>query len=93
MQRIWQISTNNEFIIIVNNILIYFSVPQRYYHNYSNAHEQLSHFHTTLLLLHKAGFTLILEMYNFFNEEMDYLGHIIRPCKLELADHSNEVIR
>lgn len=58
-----------------------------------NAGEHIWHVYTVLLLLHKAGVTLILKKCIFFTENNDYLGGVIRPGNLELADHTTEEIR
>ncbi len=44
-------------------------------------------------LLGKAGVSLKLEKCHFFKESVDYLGHVIRPGRLSLAERNTRALR
>ncbi len=46
----------------------------------------LSHLDEVLSLLGKDGVSLKLEKCHFFKESVDYVGHVIRPGRLSLAE-------
>ena len=55
--------------------------------------EHLVQVDQVLTLLRKAGVTLKLSKCKFFQNKVDYLGHIILPGKLAIAQESTEAIR
>lgn len=52
----------------------------------------LDHVYSVLQLLKDAGVTLQLKKCQFFTDNVDYLGHVIRPGKLQVADKTTEAI-
>jgi RNase H-like domain found in reverse transcriptase len=53
----------------------------------------LNHLHDVLTLLGKAGLSLKLDKCHFLQETVDYLGHVIRPGKLEIATKNTDALR
>ena len=45
----------------------------------------LRHVEKVLRLLRRTGVTLKLRKFSFFQPDVDYLGHVITPCKLSVA--------
>ena len=46
-----------------------------------------------LTVLKEAGFSLKLKKCKFFAKSVDYLGHVIRPGRLEVATKNTEVVK
>ena len=59
----------------------------------SNEEEHLEQVDQVLNLLRKAGVTLKLSKCKFFQNKVDYLGHVLLPGKLAVARESTEAIR
>ena len=55
--------------------------------------EHIDHVRSVLSLLADAGVTLKLKKCFFFTDKIDYLGHVIRPGKLQIAEHTTDAIR
>lgn len=55
--------------------------------------DHFAHVRTVLTLLQNAGVSLKLNKCSFFTTAVDYLGHKIRPGKLEVASRTCEAIR
>jgi hypothetical protein len=53
----------------------------------------LKHVNEDLHLLGKAGLSLKLIKCHFFKEAVDYLGHVIRPDKLAVAEKNIAALR
>ena len=53
----------------------------------------LKHVDDALYLLRKAGLSLKLRKCRFFSEMVDYLGHVIRPGRLGVAERNTEALR
>ena len=54
--------------------------------------EPFNHVHDVLYLLKDAGISLKLTKCRAFEFSVDYLGHVIRPCKLEIASNNQKAI-
>lgn len=54
--------------------------------------EHIDHVRHVLTLLNNAGVTLKLKKFTFFMDTIDYLGHVIRLKRLEIANHTAEAI-
>lgn len=52
---------------------------------YKSRREHLDHLRTMLTLLKEAAASLKLKKCWFFEDAVDYLGHVLRPGKLEVA--------
>lgn len=55
--------------------------------------QHIEHTKKVLGLLSKAGVSLKLKKCRFFTTTIDYLGHVIRPGRLEIASHTGDAIR
>ena len=53
----------------------------------------LKHVNEALHLLGKAGLSLKLIKCHFFKEAVNYLGHVIRPGKLAVAEKNTAALR
>jgi hypothetical protein len=53
----------------------------------------LKHVNKALNILGKAGLSLKLIKCHFFKEAVDYLGHVIRPGKLAVAEKNTAALR
>ena len=53
----------------------------------------LQHVDQILAVLHKNGLTLKLKKCHFFQQSVDYLGHVVRPGLLQVAEKNVEAIR
>jgi hypothetical protein len=53
----------------------------------------LKHVNEALYVLGKAGLSLNLIKCHFFKEAVDYLGHVIRPGKLAVAEKNTAALR
>jgi Reverse transcriptase (RNA-dependent DNA polymerase) len=53
----------------------------------------LKHGNEALNLLGKAGLSLKLVKFHFLKEAVDYLGHVIRPGKLAVAEENTAAMR
>jgi hypothetical protein len=53
----------------------------------------LKHVNEALNLLGKAGFPLKLIKFHFIKEAVDYLGQVIRPGKLAVAENNTAALR
>lgn len=51
------------------------------------------HFREVLTLLQSAGVSLKLPKCNFFETSVDYLGHVVRPGKVEVATRNFEAMK
>ncbi len=53
--------------------------------------DHLRHVEEILYVLRGDGLSLKLRKCNFFKESVDYLGHVIRPGKLQVASKNTEL--
>lgn len=67
----------------LDDIVIFSRTPQ----------EHIGHVRKVLTLLHDAGVTLQLKKCKFFTETINYLGHVIRPRRLDISSHTTDAIR
>jgi len=58
-----------------------------------SAEEHMTHVATVLRMLMEAGVTLKLRKCSLFADKVDYLGHVIRPGKLEVSEHTTDAVR
>ena len=70
-------------IVYIDDIIIFSRTPE----------EHLEHLDTVLGLLAKAGVTLKLNKCHFFREQIEYLGHIIAPGELRVANKTTENVK
>jgi len=59
----------------------------------ADAESHLSHLDMVLTLLGKHGVTLQAQKYNLFSNEVDYLGHVVRPGNLSLNEKNLKAIK
>ena len=57
------------------------------------AEEHIRHVEEVLTTLQDAGFSLKLRKCEFFAETVDYLGHVIRPGRLQVAQQKIEAVK
>ena len=57
------------------------------------AEEHIRHVEEVLTTLQDAGFSLKLRKCEFFAETVDYLGHVIRPERLQVAQQKIEAVK
>ena len=55
--------------------------------------DHLQHLKEVLTLLQGAGMSLKLRKCNFFAQQVDYLGHVIRPGLLQVAERNTEAVK
>ena len=55
--------------------------------------EHFKHLGEILAILRKAGLSLKLKKCNFFTKTVDYLGRVIRPGKLEVAEKNTAALK
>jgi hypothetical protein len=61
---------------------------------YSTSREDHNHHvDEVLTTLGKAGLSLKLKKCHFFKDAVDYLGHVIRPGRLEVADRNTDALK
>lgn len=58
-----------------------------------NADEHILHVRPVLPTFHKAGVALNFKTFKYFKKKIDKVGHVRQPGKLEMADHSTDVLR
>jgi RNase H-like domain found in reverse transcriptase/Reverse transcriptase (RNA-dependent DNA polymerase)/Integrase zinc binding domain/Chromo (CHRromatin Organisation MOdifier) domain/Integrase core domain len=59
----------------------------------SNRDDHLAHVNEALTLLGNAGLSLKLKKCHFFADTVDYLGHVIRPGRLGVAEKNTEALK
>ena len=59
----------------------------------NTAEEHVDHVREVLTVLKEAGFSLKLKKCIFFAKFVDYLGHVIRPGRLEVATQNTEALK
>ena len=59
----------------------------------NTAEEHVDHVRFVLTVLKEAGFSLKLKKCKFFAKSVDYLGHAIRPGRLEVATKNTEAVK
>ena len=59
----------------------------------NTADDHVDHMREFLSVLKEAGFSLKLKKCKFFAKSMDYLGHLIRPGRLEVATKNTEAVK
>jgi Reverse transcriptase (RNA-dependent DNA polymerase) len=62
-------------LVYIDDIIVFSQTPE----------EHLRHLDEVLCLPYRAGLSLKLSKCNFFRDTVSYLGHFIRPGKLEVA--------
>ena len=60
---------------------------------FSRTHEHAHHLDTVLSLLRTAGISLKLKKCSFFRPNVHYLGHVISPGKLSVADTAADAFK
>ena len=61
---------------------------------YSTSREaHLQHLDEVLSTLEKSGLSLKLSKCHFFKKTVDYLGHVIHPGRLEVAQKNTQALR
>ena len=70
-------------LVYLDDIIVFSQTPE----------EHLRHLDEVLGLLYGAGLSLKLSKCNFFRDTVSYLGHIIRPGKLEVAVKNTEALK
>jgi hypothetical protein len=53
----------------------------------------MEHLDAVLHRLYSAGLSLNLKQCKFFQESVDYLGHVIRPGKLAVAEKNTKALK
>jgi len=69
-------------LVYLDDIIVYSSQVEDHYR----------HLDTVFRLLKDAGFTLRLEKCEFFQESVDYLGHIVAPGQLKVQSRACEAV-
>jgi len=59
----------------------------------ADAESHLSHLDTVLTLLRKHGITLKAQNCHLFSNEMEYLGHVVRPGRLSVNEKNLKAIK
>jgi len=59
----------------------------------ADAESHLSHLDTVLTLLRKHGITLKAQKCHLFSNEVEYLGHVVRPRRLSVNEKNLKAIR
>ena len=54
--------------------------------------QHLEHVAEFITALQEAGFSLKLKKCDFFKNKVDYLGHVVRPGKLAVAQKSTKAV-
>ena len=70
-------------LVYLDDIVIFSPKPE----------EHIEHVKKVLMLLQDAGVTIKLRKCFFFTDNIDYLGHVIRPGTLEIAPKATEAIK
>ena len=60
---------------------------------YRSIEDHFTHLGEILAILKEAGLSLKLKKCNFFTKTVDYLGHVIRPGKLEVAEKNTAALQ
>lgn len=60
--------------------------------NSSSVGDNYKHLATVLDVHRQAGITLKLKTFFFFQSALDYLGHVIRPTKLQVASKTCDCV-
>lgn len=77
-------TVNSQFALgYLHDVVIFFKTPERH----------IRHIREVLTLLMTPGVTLELKNCQLFTETIDYLGHSIRPRRLEIASHRTYALR
>lgn len=58
-----------------------------------HAYKHIEHVRQVLTLFNDAGMMLILKKSKFFTDQINYLAHVIKTGKLQVADHTADAIR
>jgi Reverse transcriptase (RNA-dependent DNA polymerase) len=72
--------TWNTCLVYLDDIILFSKTPAE-------------HLDVVLHRLYRAGLTLNLKKCHFFKETVDYLGHVIRPCQLSVADKNTAALK
>jgi Reverse transcriptase (RNA-dependent DNA polymerase) len=75
--------TRKTCLVYLDDIIVFSKTPA----------EQIAHFDAVLNRLYLAGLTLNLNKCHFFNETLDYLGHVIRPGQLSVAEKTTAALK
>ena len=73
------------FLVYLDNIIVFSKSAA--------VDEHFKHLVEILAILLQAGLSLKLKKCNFFTKTVDYLGHVIRSGKLEVAEKNNVVLK
>jgi Reverse transcriptase (RNA-dependent DNA polymerase) len=63
-------------LVYLDDIIVFSKTPT----------EDMEHLDAVLHRLYRAGLTLNLKKCHFFKDTVDYLGHVIRPGQLSVAE-------
>jgi len=74
----WQIC-----LVYLDDVIVFSGSPE----------EHLQHLDEVLTLLGKAGVTLKASKCHFFQEEVEYLGHVIRPGRVHVLEKNLRALR
>ena len=75
--------TWKSFLVYFDDIIVFSKSPA----------EHMPHLGVVLLRLYSAVMTLNLKKCLFFKETVDYLGHVIRPGKLSVAEKNKAALK
>jgi hypothetical protein len=70
-------------LVYLDDIIIYSNSREDHYH----------HVDEVLMTLGKAGLSLKLKKCHFFKDTVGYLGHVIRPGRLEVAEKNTAALK
>ena len=70
-------------LVYLDDIIVFSKTPS----------EHMAHLDTVLHRLYRAGLTLNLKKCHFFKETVDYLGHVIRPGHLSVAEKNTAALK
>jgi transposase InsO family protein len=70
-------------LVYLDDIIVFSRTPE----------EHMKHLDAVLHRLYRAGLTLNLKKCHFFKDKVDYLGHVIRPGQLSVAEKNTEALK
>jgi hypothetical protein len=70
-------------LVYLDDIIVFYKTPT----------ENMAHLDAVLHRLYRAGLTLNLKKCHFFKETVEYLGHVIRPGQLSVAEKNTATLK
>jgi RNase H-like domain found in reverse transcriptase/Reverse transcriptase (RNA-dependent DNA polymerase) len=70
-------------LVYLDDIIVFYKAPA----------EHMAHLYAVLHRLYRAWLTLNLNKCHFFKETVDYLGHVIRPGQLSVAEKNTATLK